>query len=67
MLKKISNLGGTLSKKQQQSIHGGDNYCKGGCVGKKSGDNCYTNSGSCRLAQPGRCGNSGGSLVCIPL
>lgn len=67
MLKNISSLGNSLSKQQQQHIHGGDAFCRGGCVGKNSGDPCYTNSGSCRLAQPGKCGNSGGSLQCIPL
>ncbi|MFC4633098.1 hypothetical protein ACFO3O_04225 [Dokdonia ponticola] len=67
MLKNISSLGNSLSKKQQQNIQGGDAFCKGGCVGKNGGDSCYTNSGSCRLAKPGICGNSGGSLTCIPL
>lgn len=38
-----------------------------GGSGKNPGDSCYTNSGSCRLAKLGKCGNSGGSFQCIPL
>jgi hypothetical protein len=67
MLKNISNLGETLNKIQQQNIHGGDAFCRGGCVGKDAGDPCYTLSGGCRTRLPGICGSSGGSLACIAL
>ena len=66
MLKNISNLGGTLSKKQQQSIHGGADYCFGGCVGKNAGDKCYTSSGNCNTVLSGICKNFGGTLGCDP-
>lgn len=66
MLKNISNLGDTLSKQQQQNIHGGDAFCRGGCVGKNAGDPCYTSSGGCRTRLSGICTNFGGTLGCAP-
>ncbi len=66
MLKNISGLGNSLSKKQQQNIQGGDAYCYGGCEGKNAGDACYTSSGGCRTRLSGICKNFGGTLGCAP-
>ncbi|WP_299215484.1 hypothetical protein [uncultured Dokdonia sp.] len=64
MLKNISNLGETLSKVQQQKVHGGKAAppdCPIGCGGKEAGDTCY-NSAGCNCQ--GTCKSFGGNIVC---
>ena len=68
MLKNILNLKGaqSLGKNEQQAIQGGKALCYKGCTNQSSGELCYTSNTACGSPFTGRCGNSGGSLECIP-